>query len=101
MDDVYASGLRRAEHPAGAEPADGRIRKDHKIEDRPLPEATPEEAAPKRAPSSTSNGVIVKGETGMLVRFAQCCKPLPGDKIVGYITRGRGVSVHRADCVRT
>ena len=48
--------------------------------------------------SSNSNGVIVKGESGMLVRFAKCCSPLPGDKIVGYITRGRGVSVHRADC---
>ena len=48
---------------------------------------------------SSSNGVIVKGESGMLVRFARCCNPLPGDSIVGYITRGRGVSVHRADCV--
>ena len=48
---------------------------------------------------SSSNGVIVKGESGMLVRFARCCNPLPGDRIVGYITRGRGVSVHRADCV--
>ena len=48
---------------------------------------------------SSSNGVIVKGESGMLVRFARCCNPLPGDKIVGYITRGRGVSVHRADCM--
>ena len=48
---------------------------------------------------SSSNGVIVKGESGMLVRFARCCNPLPGDKIIGYITRGRGVSVHRADCV--
>ena len=52
---------------------------------------------PKRA-STASNGVIVKGESGMLVRFARCCSPLPGDKIIGYITRGRGVSVHRADC---
>ena len=48
---------------------------------------------------SSSNGVIVKGESGMLVRLARCCNTLPGDKIVGYITRGRGVSVHRADCV--
>ena len=55
---------------------------------------------PQRKPQqSSSNGVIVKGESGMLVRFARCCNPLPGDSIVGYITRGRGVSVHRADCV--
>ena len=53
----------------------------------------------RKQPQSSSNGVIVKGESGMLVRFARCCNPLPGDKIVGYITRGRGVSVHRADCV--
>ncbi|MDO4549004.1 MAG: bifunctional (p)ppGpp synthetase/guanosine-3',5'-bis(diphosphate) 3'-pyrophosphohydrolase, partial [Clostridia bacterium] len=46
-----------------------------------------------------SNGVIVEGEPGMLVRFAKCCTPLPGDEIIGYITRGRGVSVHRADCI--
>ncbi len=44
------------------------------------------------------NGVIVKGEENMLVRFARCCSPVPGDEIVGYITRGRGVSVHRKDC---
>ncbi len=44
------------------------------------------------------NGVIVKGESNMLVRFARCCAPVPGDEIVGYITRGRGVSVHRKDC---
>ena len=56
--------------------------------------------APKKPSTpAASNGVIVKGESGMLVRFAKCCNPLPGDKIIGYITRGRGVSVHRADCV--
>jgi len=54
----------------------------------------------RRKPSmeSRSNGIIVEGEPGMLVRFARCCTPLPGDDIVGYITRGRGVSVHRRDC---
>ena len=57
------------------------------------------EEQPRKQPQSSSNGVIVKGESGMLVRFARCCNPLPGDRIIGYITRGRGVSVHRSDCV--
>ena len=61
--------------------------------------AHPEEDKPKKQQQTASNGVIVKGESGMLVRFARCCNPLPGDDIIGYITRGRGVSVHRADCV--
>ena len=43
-------------------------------------------------------GVIVEGDTGMVVRFARCCMPLPGDDIIGYVTRGRGVSIHRKDC---
>ena len=43
-------------------------------------------------------GVIVEGDTGMVVRFARCCTPLPGDDIIGYVTRGRGVSIHRRDC---
>lgn len=64
----------------------------------PLSEAKPEEP-PRRTGSSSSGGVVVKGESGMLVRFAKCCSPLPGDKIIGYVTRGRGVSVHRADCL--
>ncbi len=46
-----------------------------------------------------THGVSVKGESGMLVRFARCCNPVPGDEIVGYITRGRGVTVHKADCL--
>ncbi len=43
-------------------------------------------------------GVWVKGEADLMVRIANCCRPLPGDEIIGYITRGRGVSVHKVDC---
>ncbi len=44
-------------------------------------------------------GVLINGQSGMLVRFAGCCSPVPGDKIVGYTSRGRGVVIHREDCV--
>lgn len=46
-----------------------------------------------------SNGVIVEGIDQCLVKFAQCCNPLPGDEIIGFITRGHGVSIHKKDCV--
>ena len=48
--------------------------------------------------SVAKNGVIVEGEEDMAVRFAKCCSPVPGEEIFGYITRGRGVSVHRRNC---
>jgi GTP pyrophosphokinase len=47
---------------------------------------------------SGGSGILVKGESGLMVRLAKCCSPVPGDPIIGFITRGRGVSVHRADC---
>jgi GTP pyrophosphokinase len=47
---------------------------------------------------SSSTGIKVQGEDDILVRFSKCCSPLPGDAIVGFITRGRGVTVHRRDC---
>jgi len=47
---------------------------------------------------TSSNGVMVKGQRNMLVRFSQCCNPVQGDEITGYVTRGRGVSIHRNDC---
>ncbi len=62
--------------------------------------ALPEPVGPARPPAGSPPpfGVRVRGEPNMLVRFSRCCNPLPGDAIIGYITRGRGVSVHRAGC---
>lgn len=54
-----------------------------------------------KAPKSSKNakGIRVKDIDGVVIRFGKCCNPLPGDQVVGYITRGRGVSIHRMDCV--
>jgi len=48
---------------------------------------------------SSSDGIVVKGIENCLIRYSKCCNPLPGDPIIGYITRGRGVSIHRQDCI--
>ena len=48
---------------------------------------------------SSSDGIIVKGIQNCLIRYSKCCNPVPGDQIIGYITRGRGVSIHRQDCI--
>ena len=55
----------------------------------------------KRTPHSShgQGGIIVKGADDVAVRFSKCCSPVPGDEIIGFITRGRGISIHRTDCV--
>ena len=52
----------------------------------------------RKKKSRNSSGVVVKGIDDVLVRLSRCCNPVPGDEIIGFVTRGRGVSVHRADC---
>ena len=49
--------------------------------------------------AKSGNGIVVKGIHDVAVRFSKCCSPVPGDEIVGFVTRGRGISVHRTDCV--
>ena len=57
-----------------------------------------QEPAAAKTPRRSSNGIMVEGLDNCLVKFAKCCTPVPGDPVVGFITRGFGVSVHRSDC---
>ena len=56
-------------------------------------------AAAKPARMKARSGIVVKGIADLSVRFSKCCSPVPGDEIVGFVTRGRGISIHRTDCV--
>ena len=56
-------------------------------------------AAAKPATIKAKSGIVVRGIADLSVRFSKCCSPVPGDEIVGFVTRGRGISIHRTDCV--
>ena len=75
--------------------------KEHKQEltDEVVLEKVAEAAKNKVHIAKSKSGIVVKGIDDVAVRFSRCCNPVPGDEIVGFVTRGRGLSIHRTDCV--
>ena len=69
-----------------------------RIKDEYQKQTKPNEVLAPVIPTKSSNGVIVEGIDNCPIKFAQCCNPLPGDDIIGFITRGHGVSIHKKDC---
>lgn len=80
------------------------LRPDWRPEPEPEPAARPPRTPKilrdlfRRPPRGSSTGIRVDGQGDVLVRFANCCAPLPGDEVVGFVTRGRGITVHQKDC---
>lgn len=75
--------------------------KDHKevLTDEKIIERVNEATKNRAHVARSKSGIVVKGIDDMAVRFSRCCNPVPGDEIVGFVTRGRGMSIHRTDCV--
>ena len=75
--------------------------RDHKkaMTDEEILESIAEGSEAKPVMMKSKSGIVVKGIADLSVRFSKCCSPVPGDEIVGFVTRGRGVSIHRTDCV--
>ena len=98
MDDIYAAigygGITTGQALHKLMEARRKVQREEELA-RKLEE---QEHAPAKSFDANGRAVIVKGEANMVVRFAQCCSPLPGDEIFGYITRGRGVSIHSRNC---
>lgn len=111
VDDMYVQLARGKENPQHVANRILKLLVDHAIEDSERAEVgagahstgiTPPMITsvkrPKKHETHSGNGVVVKGLDDILVRLSRCCNPVPGDEILGFVTRGRGVSVHRADC---
>ena len=98
MDDVYSSiGFGAISPSKIISRLLAEYRKEHEGEN--IEEKLEELSKNKPSNKASNNGIIVKGIDNCLVKLSKCCNPLPGDSIVGYITKGRGVTVHRTDCV--
>lgn len=98
VDDVYAA---IGDGSLSPNKVLGRLRDELSKEEREKLQLATFQQGEDKKPSpygKASHGVKVKGVDNVLVRFSRCCNPLPGDDIIGYITRGRGVSIHRRDC---
>lgn len=104
MDDLYAligiGSLAASSYIARLKEDNGLDKYAKERENKEILSKVIEEQIAKTAkqPEPNSYGITVKGESNLMVRFAKCCSPVPGDDILGYITKGRGVSVHRRDC---
>ena len=105
MDDVYAllgvNGVSASNLVARLKENNGFDKANKEKENKEILNKAIEEQIAKTAKQDSqqnSYGITVKGESNLMVRFAKCCNPVPGDEILGYITKGRGVSVHRKDC---
>jgi len=98
MDDMYASVGFGAMTPSKII---SRILEEYRKEHKELniEEKIEELSKVKKTNKTANNGIIVKGIDNCLIKLSKCCNPVPGDEIIGYITKGRGVSVHRTDCV--
>ncbi len=97
MDDMYASIGFGTTPITQVMPKLKELHKEYYKTDDPVSELQ-EKYDKIKAPVSSEHGIILKGVDNIQIKIAKCCNPVPGDEIVGYITRGRGVSVHRKDC---
>ena len=94
-DDIYvAIGLGGVTAPQAVT----RLKEEYRKKFGPAEPEPVKEFKPQKAVGKAGKGVTISGIDNMLLRFAKCCTPVPGDEIVGVVTRGRGVSIHRQDC---